>query len=211
MRSMSRLVVSLFSFACVASVVVASRADAQGGGFGTRPTAGIFGGVTLPRGAFSEESDLGWHAGALAKIRVYNFLDVRLDGTYTKLGKKTLKNEDATVEVVTDPSVTFGTLSAVLNLGPDSAAYPGDNTVSPYLVGGLGKYRLDYAATCTGDCGDFADKVETHWGMNVGFGTNVPVAGIRTFFEGRYHRISRSLEGGGTRNMFLVSFGVKFR
>jgi len=208
MRSMSRLAVSMFSFACVASVVATSRAAAQGSGFGTRPTAGIFGGVTLPRGDFTEESGLGWHAGALLKMRVYQFLDLRLDGTYSKLGKKTLRGD--TITIKTDASVQFATLDAVLNLGPDSAAYPGDNTISPYVLGGFGKYHLDYSASCVG-CTSFDDATESNWGINIGAGANVPVVGIRTFVEGRYHRMSRSVEFGGARTMFTASFGVKFR
>ncbi len=183
-------------------------------GFGTRPTAGIFGGVTLPTGDLGDVVATGWHAGALAKFRAYRSIDARLDGTYAKFGKKA--DEGTTATVRTDASVGFGTLGAVLNLGADSAAYPGDNTVSPYLIGGLGIYRLAYKAVCTGTCNTqgftFEDpKVENNFGVNIGFGATVPLMGIRTFAEGRYHRIQKSDEEGGNATMFLLSVGVKFR
>jgi hypothetical protein len=183
-------------------------------GLGTRPSAGIFGGVTIPRGDLSDEVDMGWHAGALAKIRAYRAIDARIDGTYAKFGKKSVESTSATVS--TDGNVAFGTLGAVLNMGPDSAAYPGDNSVSPYLLVGIGMYRLDFKAVCSGICttDDFefaSPKVENKLGVNIGFGATVPVAGIRTFAEGRYHRISTSDEIGGSRSMFLLSIGVKFR
>lgn len=176
-----------------------------------RPTAGIFGGYTTATGDFGDEVGSGWHAGALFKMRVYGALDGRIDGTYSKFGKKDLHFEDATL--TTDASTTFGTLDLHLNLGPDSAAYPGDNSVSPHLVGGVGAYRLDYKVTCAGECTDFeGPEVKTHWGLNIGAGATAPIVGIRTFFEARYHRIMRdALEDGGSRAMFLLSVGFKIR
>lgn len=191
------------ALAAAPSVLVAQS------GFGTRPTAGVFGGVTFPRSDLGAEVKMGWHAGALAKIRAYRSLDARIDGTYAKFGKKVVEGTIATVS--TDASVGFGTLSAVLNLGADSAAYPGDNTVSPYLIGGLGIYRLDYKAVCAGTCATFvAPALENNLGLNIGFGATAPIVGIRTFVEGRYHRISRNADFG-SRSMLLISVGVKFR
>jgi hypothetical protein len=209
MRRTSRLLVSVTAVALVASVAAAARCEAQGG-FGTRPTAGIFGGVTFPRGDFSDEVGTGWHAGALAKIRLYGPLDLRLDGTYSRFGEKKFDVVDISIE--TYGTIAFGTLNALLNLGPDSAAYPGDNSLSPYLLGGAGRYRLDFDAECTGACETFVDPgIKTYWGWNVGAGATVPLMRIRTFVEARYHRISRSDEEGGARSMFLVSAGVKLR
>jgi hypothetical protein len=205
MRRVSSLLTFVAGVICM-SAFITGRCEAQGG-FGTRATAGIFGGVTFPRGDFRDVVGTGWHAGALAKIRLYGPLDARLDGAYSKFGKKHIEGTIAALD--TDASATIGTLNALLNLGPDSAAYPGDNTVSPYLLGGVGKYRLDFKAVCTGDCAEPVDPgIRTHWGFNIGGGGTVPVAGIRTFLEARYHRISLSQ---GSRSMFLLSAGVKIR
>jgi hypothetical protein len=123
-----------------------------------RPTAGVFGGVTTPRGDFGDEVNNGWHAGVLFKARLYRALDLRLDGTYAKLGEKTVViplNAEDTVVFHTDGTLPFGTLNAHVNLGPDSSEYPGDNTVTPHIVGGIGIYQLDYQLTCTGPCEAF--------------------------------------------------------
>lgn len=209
MHRVTRLTVSFLLFALIAMSLSPARSAAQGG-FGSRATAGIFAGVTFPRGDLSDEVKTGWHAGALAKMRAYGALDARIDGTYTKFGKKALVGGGASVS--TDASIAFGTLNALVNLGADSAAYPGDNTVSPYLVAGVGGYRLDFKATCVGACTTFvAPDAKTYFGLNIGGGASVPLAGIRTFLEARYHRISRSDANGGTRTMVLVSAGVKFR
>jgi hypothetical protein len=170
----------------------AATAQAQGPG---RPTVGIFAGVTSVNGDFKDEVGNGWLAGGLIKMRAYGSLDLRADGTYVKLGSRDLAGTAATVS--TDASIVFGTLNALLNLSPDSADYPGDNHVT---------------AECTGSCEGFIDPgKKTHVGMNAGFGATVPVLGIRTFAEARYHRISRKSIDGGARSMILISVGVKVR
>jgi hypothetical protein len=187
----------------------ATGAEAQSG-FGTRPTAGVFGGLSNPRGAFRQEAGLGWHAGALAKIRAYQSIDARIDGTYVKLGGEELAGTEATV--TTDVKMTLGTINALVNLGPDSAEYSGDNSVSPWLIAGLGIYRVDFQAVCSGSCETFNDPgVRSHTGFNLGGGMTVPLAGIRTFFEIRYHRIFRDQDQGGSRILVLASAGVKIR
>ncbi|HEX2721359.1 MAG TPA: hypothetical protein VHM24_00475 [Gemmatimonadaceae bacterium] len=208
MISTNRPFRSLIVLAAIAMPALADPAIAQSG-FGTRLTAGVLGGATFPRGAFDDEVGYGWHAGAFGKIRLYGPLDGRIDGAYAKFGKKELVATGGAL--TTEAYVTFGTASVSINLGADSAAYPGDNTVSPYLLGGLGRYSLDFEAECIqGTCGTIPE-VKTFWGVNVGGGATVPLAGIRTFVEGRYHRISRAEVEGGARVMVLLSVGVKFR
>ncbi len=194
----------------LASAGITDRAGAQSSGFGTRPTAGIFAGVTSPKGDFKDEAGLGWNAGALAKIRLYRALDVRVDGTFAQFGKKNIVGTDASV--ATDAKIIFGTLSALVNMGPDSAAYPGDNSITPYVIGGVGLYNFDYNAVCTGSCGTFEEPgAKNFFGLNIGGGASVPLAGIRTFVELRVHRMSRDAADGGTRTMLIGSAGVKFR
>lgn len=192
---------------------LASHANAQTPGPG-RPTAGIFGGGSLPSGDFNDEVGTGWHAGALLKMRAYGALDVRVDGAYSKFAKKDIVGTLATV--TTNAHLIHGTLDGQVNLGPDSAAYPGDNSVSPYLLAGFGLYNLDYDATCTGTsgtgCAGFVDpERRTHSGVNIGGGASIPLLGTRTFIEGRYHRIMRKTTEGQSRAMVTISAGIKIR
>jgi hypothetical protein len=211
-KNMNRARLLLLAVTLIASF--ATRVDAQMG-IG-RPTAGIFGGITTPRGDFSDEVGNGWHAGVMAKLRVYGALDVRVDGTYARLGKKSvdvqLSNGD-TIVFHTDASVPFGTVGLSINLGPDSAEYPGDNTVSPHILGGVGMYQLDYKLTCEGAaCAGFETvPKDTHIGFNFGGGATIPIMGVRTFVEARYHRISRKAEDGDARTMITLSAGIKIR
>jgi len=200
--------IRILCLSALLSIAIVSQASAQGG-FGERPTIGVFGGLTAPTGDFGDEVSKGWHAGGLLKVRAYRALDVRVDGTYSKLGKKDIVLTDNTFH--TDGSVSFATLSAVANMGPDSAMYPGDNSVSPYLVAGAGAYRIDFAATCS-TCASYAgEETQTNLGFNIGLGASLPLAAIRGFVEGRYHRISRSADVGGSRSMLLLSAGLRFR
>lgn len=206
---MTRLSVALIALAFFTGAFAASPVHAQGG-FGSRATAGVFGGAVLGSGEFSDEVGRGWHAGALAKAKAFGVLDLRIDGTYAKLGKKNFVGTTRTVS--TNALITLGTVNALINLGADSAEYPGDNAVSPYIMAGGGAYRLDFDATCLGDCATFSNPaVDTYLGLNFGGGATVPLAGLRTFVEARYHRISRSLAEGGARTIVLLSAGIKFR
>lgn len=202
---MKKVCLSLLAITLIAAF--AETAEAQGG-FG-RPTAGIFGGVTLPSGDFNDEVGTGWHAGGLVKMRAFKALDIRLDGTFNKFAEKEIVASIATVE--TYASLVHVNLDALVNLGPDSAAYPGDNTIAPYILAGVGGYRLDYDAKCTGSCEEFDAPTRNHFGLNIGGGATVPLAGIRTFVEARYHRMMRDVAEGNSRSFIVISAGVKFR
>jgi hypothetical protein len=207
---MNRARLSLLAIALLAAI--STNVQAQ---FLARPTAAVFGGLTTPRGDFGDEVDNGWHAGILLKARAYRALDIRVDGVYSKFGKKHVIIPLNTVDTVvfdTDASIPFGTLDAHLNLGPDSAEYPGDNTVTPHIVGGLGIYQLDYKLTCSGPCEGFETvPKQKHMGFNVGGGATIPIGPLRTFVEARYHRVSRDPEDGDAFTLITLSGGIRIR
>jgi len=198
-----------------ALLVGAVTTDAQAQLF-ARPTVGIFGGLASPRGTLDDEAGSGWNAGALFKMRAYRALDIRVDGTYAKFGAVDfdipLVSGDTAVGHL-DPKIPFATLDAHINLGPDSAEYPGDNTVTPHFLVGVGVYKLDYNFTCTGPCVDEIRIIptENHFGLNVGGGATIPLLGIRSFVEARYHRISQKPEFGDARTFITISAGLRIR
>ncbi|MDO8501885.1 MAG: hypothetical protein Q7S20_08570 [Gemmatimonadaceae bacterium] len=209
MHRIGKQLSALITVAALAAFVPASGVSAQEN-LASRFTAGAFGGISLPTGDLKNEANVGWHAGAMVKADVYGALDLRLDGAYSKFGKKDV--DLGTAKVTTKTGIVLGTLNAVLNLGTDSAAYPGDNTVSPYIIGGYGVYRFSFDDVCSGSCTGFNLVGDhTYRGFNIGGGATVPISGIRTFVEARYHRVSISSNEGGNRTMLLASFGVKFR
>lgn len=205
----------LLSMFVPALIAVSEPAGAQ---FSIRkPQLGVFGGVTLPRGDFSQETDPGWNAGGLFKVRVTRTIDARIDGTYAKFGSQSF--DFANAEVDSESEVTFGTLLFELNLGPDSAAYPGDNSVSPWINFGPGIYRMKFEGTCTdvlpNGCEGFLESNEkTSMGLTIGIGANVPFYRIPLFAEARYHRFGTVFPIGQvdrTATFFTVSAGFKIR
>jgi len=133
--------------------------------------------------AMTNTDDTPPSGGGFGKIRVYGPLDLRIDGTYSKFGNKDIVDIGGTV--TTRSSVQFGTIGGVLNLGTDSAAYPGDNSVSPYLIAGVGFSRIG----CVGrsDCG-----VYTQMGWNAGLGMRLGLFALRGFTEARLHCVPKS-------------------
>jgi hypothetical protein len=206
---MKRGRVSLLAIALVAAASVEAHAQ-----FLARPTAGIFGGLTTPRGDFGNEVANGWNAGVMIKARLYRALDLRVDGTYAKFGREHIViplNPTDTVVFDTDATLPFATLDAHLNLGPDSAEYPGDNTITPHILGGIGVYELDYKITCAGVCGFETVPKQKHMGLNVGGGATIPLGPVRTFVEARYHRVSRKPEDGDAFTLITLSAGIRIR
>lgn len=175
-----------------------------------RFSAGVFGGFSKPTGDFKVLAGSGWHGGGLLKADIIGSFDVRLDGTISRFGKKEIELTDPAATITTNTRVTFGTLSGVLNLGADSAAYPGDNSVSPYLLLGAGYYRYSYDDTCVRDCTNLSliTGLRKRWGIAGGGGASVPVLGFRTFIEARYHVVR--VDGiEPPSSMLLVSAGIK--
>ncbi|MCH2464909.1 MAG: hypothetical protein MK237_03270, partial [Gemmatimonadetes bacterium] len=83
-----------------------------------------------------------------------------------------------------------GTLSAVLGLGGIG--------LQPYLLAGIGSYRLDTGGT---------EEVQTNRGIHGGFGVGIGALGFGGFAEIRF--VSISLETGNTRYI-PVTFGLRF-
>jgi hypothetical protein len=198
---------------CLAMLVLASASRASAQGLGTKPQLGIFGGLSSPKGDLRNETKNGWNAGALFKIRIAGPFDMRLDGAYSDLGTRTFNL--TTAAVTSKTNVLFGALNGELNLGPDSAQYPGDNSVSPYILAGVGKYRSRFDLTCTGECPlDLSVDRKDSWGFNIGAGTNIPIGPVPAFVDIRYHRFGTRFPGlgqDGTGTLVTASFGVKLR
>lgn len=177
------------------------------------PQLGVSGGVTAPGSDFKEETGIGWNAGGLLKVRVWKSFDLRLDGLYSKLGSRNLEFANATV--VSESNLSVASLLVELNLGPDSAQYPGDNSVSPYINAGPAWYRYKFEGVCTGGCTGFEQEgEETKIGFNAGFGANVPYRGFPLFAELRYHRfgtIYPVTQVSSTATLLTVSAGFKVR
>lgn len=173
----------------LASLSVSSAALAQESGYGNPITFGVFGGATIPVGDLSDVASTGWHAGALLEWNTPTFpLGVRVEGAYHKFGDKN----------ALDLYPNF--ITALANLVwyfPMTQPY----TVRPYLIGGGGlySYRCDGCST------------SNNFGLNGGGGLRVPLSGISTIIEARFHIVFDSDAGRSNSTFVPISVGILFR
>ena len=151
----------------------------------------LAGGVSLPQGDFADASNLGWHAQGT--VGVYTFMQpigLRADVAYNRFPFSTTSQS-----VLGSGSNNVG--SATLN-----ATYrlPMTNSpLSPYLITGLGAYRLG--------CSLPGCESTTHFGWNAGLGTRLNLMGLVTLLEARYHRTK---SGGAALGYIPITLGLTF-
>ena len=151
---------------------------------------GIAGGVAVPEGDLRRGANTGWTAlGTLALSTPMQPLGLRLDVAYNRFA---FSDEVQATAGSGYQTVGSATLNATYRLPMTNSP------MSPYLITGLGAYRM----ACSLDTG--CDGV-TRYGWNVGLGTKLLVLRVRSFLEARYHRTGR---GDSGVHFFPVTFGV---
>ena len=142
-------------------------------------------GLSQPSGDFADSVDTGLHGRVGLQIGVPVFpVSFRGEGELHKFSEK----------AGTDNSTTMlnGTLSAVVSLGGIG--------LSPYVIAGIGTYRLDDSSA--------ADAVSNR-GFHGGFGVSLGALGLGGFAELRLVNISGTAGAGGTR-YFPLTVGIRF-
>lgn len=183
---MKRAPLALFAFL----FLVAAGAGAQGtSGFHW----GLGGGITQPQG---EDEDLltnGWNAGALA---TFNFpvvpIGIRVDAWYHRLDNDTERTGERG-----GTDIVAGTANVVVGFR--------FLVVKPYVLGGVGYYRLDLSTRTIREGSVFDQDNETGW--NAGAGVSFSLRKIDIFVEARYHSVSTE---GESFKFVPVSVGIVF-
>ena len=146
----------------------------------------------MPQGDLRDGANTGWNALATIVLSSpMQPLGLRADVAYNQFAFNS-----ATQAVLGSGHQNVGsaTLNGTYRL--PSAGSP----AAPYLIAGLGAYRVD----CSLGAG--CDAV-THFGWNAGLGTRLYFLGVRSFLEARYHRTKAN--GRGV-NYFPATFGLMF-
>ncbi len=189
---------------CTALVFVAGDVEPQA------PTrlvsVGLGGGGTVPIGDYSSDAKTGWHGGGYLQYEpTANIWGVRGEAWFNRSAftEEFLGATGAAPDNGASNSTLYVGAAAVL-LGNKR-----DASVTPYLLGGLGVYRL------TATLEDTASSIRTSVSEN-GFGFNGG-AGVRlgrgagVFIEARYHQYSFSSDGESTTYAFIpVTIGIRF-
>jgi hypothetical protein len=149
------------------------------------------GGVSLPVGEFGSTTNTGWHGLAGISYAPGPF-GVRVDGALNRFDIEGEPDLDVQTQVL------HGTANAVY-----SFTRPGESSLRPYLIGGVGYYR-------TKEIGDDADVGDTaDFGVNGGAGVGFRGGALGGFVEGRFHNIF--MVGTDTNSAFVVfTIGVRF-
>ena len=185
------------------ALLIAAQANAQGSNAsGGRPfKIGGALGATIPLGDFGDIADLGFHAGGLIEYKPES-VPVTLRGEITYNRNDLKKGFFSDLPGGEDVSGTFSMINFVGN-----AVVPfGDaaSTARPYLIGGLGVYRLKSA----GDVAGFdISATDTKFGINVGGGFSFNLSGFDTFIEARFHSVFTT---DSNTNFIPISFGFRF-
>ena len=152
---------------------------------------GIAAGATVPTGEYADFFGTGFNImGSLGIQPAALPVGVRFDVAY-----HSLPGEEIAGEEIEDASIISGTANAVLTVSNTGG-------VRPYLIGGLGVYRLDAGG----------DETPTKFGLNGGAGLEFGLAGFATFVEARYHSVFTDDEDGveGNLNLIPIVFGLRF-
>ncbi len=146
----------------------------------------VGGGLSKPSSNLSDLVDSGYHGrlGIQAGFPLFP-LAFRVEGDANRFPATNSSSGHATI--------VAGTASAVLSLGGVG--------ISPYVVGGLGKYRTSFSSELG------LGGATTDTGYHLGVGISAGILGFGGFVEARWVNISAS---GGNLRYFPITVGLRF-
>ena len=179
-----RAAVRQFLFAAGAVVVSASALSAQSV---VKPFSfGVSAGASMPTGDAGEGLQTGFNVGGLLEVMpAVSPLGLRVEAGYHRFGY------DGGID---------GNSRLITGIANALYKFQG-TTVRPYVIGGLGVYNGG------GEVAGMKLDSETKFGLNGGAGIDLPLTGISTFIEARYHTVFTEETNF---NMFPVTVGVRF-
>ena len=169
----------------IALLAAAGTASAQVATILKPVQVGVAVGGAVPLSDFGKSFNTGFNVTGMMGINVPLLpVGFRIDAAYNQFGAKGTSNVNAKIAGVSG-NVVF--------------SIPGAVIVSPYLIGGLGYYRVSSSAT--------GSVASNNFGFNAGAGIKIPLVVFATFVEARYTRVS---ETGGSTSFVPVTVGVMF-
>jgi hypothetical protein len=170
--------------AALAGLTLVSAVEARAQSMVKPVQIGVFGGVAIPNGDLSDAVDMGFNVGATVGLTPAMIpVGIRLDGAFNRFNFK------SDFPATGNTSVTSFTGNFVYKIPAV--------TVSPYLIGGVGLYRL--SATDA--------ESQNKFGWNAGGGISMMLSGFSTFLEARFNSVSVD---GNKENFIPITFGVMF-
>ena len=157
---------------------------APGGNAEAQARFSVAGGIAAPMSDLGDVADLGYNVGAGLNFGAGRLpMSARVEGGLNSFGLKDLPE---------NVRILNATVNAVVNLG--------QQTESPYLIGGLGLYNSKF-----GNAGS-----ENALGVNLGGGLRFLIGDLNTFFEARYHAMLGEAGAGANLQFVPITVGVMF-
>ncbi len=201
MQVSRRLLSSLVIVTALANVPAVTEAQAP-----RRPVSvGLGLGATLPISDFASDTKTGWHGtGFLQYEPERNVWGVRGEVGYHRSGY----TDEFLGAVGAEPDDDLS--NSILHAGATALLLGNkrDKGLTPYLLGGLGYYRLTVSvAQGTAVQSESANGFGFSGGAGVRLGRNTGA-----YLEARFHSFSITPEGGekSTYQMIPVTFGIRF-
>jgi opacity protein-like surface antigen len=145
---------------------------------------GVAAGAALPMSDFSDFFNTGFNGTLTLGLNPALIpLGIRIDGAYNQFGAKDV-----------DGSSNVSSLTGNLVYSMPSTG------VSPYLIGGVGVYRIGLSDELGGDS-------ENDFGWNIGAGIKMPLSGFDTFIEARYNQVQTQ---DISTKFIPITFGIMF-
>lgn len=153
----------------------------------------VAGGIALPKGDGSSDTQTGYNAALGLNIGAPLLpVGFRLEGAYNGFKPK---SGTLPAGYTGSANIISGTANATVGLG------------LPYIIGGLGWYRIHSEAT-GGPLG-FTDS-QSSMGYNIGAGMRFPLGVMSTFVEARYHKMLGDAAKGADASYIPITFGIQF-
>lgn len=168
----------------LAAATVALLALAPLSSTGAQARFSVAGGIAAPMSDLGDVADVGYTVAAGLNLRGSRLpVGARLEGSLNSFGLKDFPE---------DVRILNATANAVVNLG--------EQTASPYLIGGLGLYNSRF-----GNAGS-----ENAIGVNLGGGLRFLLGELNTFFEARYHAMLGEAGADANLQFLPITIGVMF-
>lgn len=184
---MKRHIVFGIATLCFAATTAHAQSEA------TRPFSfGVSAGASLPMGDFGDAAETGYNVSGLIEARQSaGPLGFRGEVGYHRFGLKGLDGNFRMITGIANGLYRFST-------------QPGAQ-VAPYVIAGVGIYNGKSSASASGVT--VSSDAESKFGLNAGAGIDIPLSGIATFIEARFHSVFTE---GQKTNMIPVTVGIRF-
>ncbi|HXC26083.1 MAG TPA: hypothetical protein VNU46_09215 [Gemmatimonadaceae bacterium] len=157
----------------------------------------------------ADRSNPWWHAGAFVTADPGWPISFRLEGVYARYNAKPQYALDDSLSLGEHATYTYATLDGIWR-------FPVRGPLRPYLIAGMGVYKIGYNSTCSvtpgASCAGYyapSSSSSNFLGVNGGAGITMYLPGFSAFVEARWHNMTASAQSSPPA-LVPISVGITF-